>query len=126
MKSSGSGDPAVNSLSPSSDLHERIRRRAEQIYEQSGKVPGRDAENWSQAEIEIQQESNVPAARRAIVIRIDGVQYVGEYDRETSGDYAPGEFGRGASVPVRFEGDRMFIKRPNGQELETRIVKKIG
>lgn len=125
MKSPGSGDPAEKSMSPSSDLHERIRRRAEQIYEQSGKVPGRDAENWAQAEVEIRQEADSSAPKRAVVIRVDGVQYVGEYDRESS-DYIPGEFGRGVSIPVRFEGDRMFITRPNGQELETRIVKKIG
>jgi hypothetical protein len=125
MKSSSSGDSAERSPSPSSALHDRIRRRAEQIYVRNGKVPGRDAENWAQAEREIQQESHLSAPKRAIIIRVDGVQYVGEYDRESC-DYSPGEFGRGVSVPVRFEGDRMFIKRPNGQELETRIVKKIG
>ena len=123
MKPSSSGDPADKFLAPSSDLHERIRRRAEQIYEQSGKVPGCDAENWAQAELEVRREANLSMPRRAIVIRVDGVQYVGEYDGDSC-DYSPGEFGRGVPVPVRFEGDRMFVRRPNGQELETRIVKK--
>ncbi len=38
----------------------------------------------------------------------------------------PGEFDPGAPVPVRLEGDRMFVQRPNGKELETRIVQKIS
>jgi hypothetical protein len=36
------------------------------------------------------------------------------------------EFGKGKVVPVRFAGNKMFVKRPNGKELETTIVKKIG
>jgi len=35
------------------DLHEAIRRRAEEIYVRSGRIPGRDVENWAQAEREI-------------------------------------------------------------------------
>ena len=38
----------------------------------------------------------------------------------------PGEFGRGAFVPVRFHGDKMFVQRPNGKVLETTIVRKSG
>jgi hypothetical protein len=40
--------------------------------------------------------------------------------------YAPGEFSSGESVPVVIEGDRMLVRRPNGQVLDTRIVKKVG
>jgi len=29
-------------------------------------------------------------------------------------------------VTVRFHGDKMLVKRPNGKILETTIVKKIG
>lgn len=29
-------------------------------------------------------------------------------------------------VTVRFEGDKMFVKRANGKELETQIVQKIS
>jgi hypothetical protein len=57
---------------------------------------------------------------------VDGAQYIGQYDPESSDGYVPGEFGPGASVPVRFQGDKMFIKRSNGKILETTIVKKIG
>lgn len=109
------------------DLQEAIRRRAEEIYVRGGRVPGRDMENWSQAEREIMSElAERSAARKAIVVKVEGVQYLGEYDPALSGGYTPGEFVAGTPVPVRFDGDRMFVKRPNGKELETRIVKKVG
>jgi hypothetical protein len=59
-------------------------------------------------------------------VTVNGVKYVGEYDPAASEGYTPGEFDRGKPVPVRFEGERMFVKRPNGKELETRIAQKIG
>lgn len=109
------------------DLQEAIRRRAEEIYIQSGRAPGRDLENWSQAEQEIMSELAHPVGRRnAVVVRVNGVRYVGEYKPELAGGYTPGEFGSGASVPVRFDGEKMFVTRPNGEELETTIVQKIG
>jgi hypothetical protein len=108
------------------DLHERIRRRAEEIYFRTGRIPGRDAENWRQAEEEIQREVEAANRRTAIVVRLNGVQYVGEYRADAADGYAPGEFGVGAPVDVRVIGDRMFVKRPNGKVLETRIVQKLG
>ena len=38
---------------PAPDQHEAIRRRAEEIYIRNGRIPGRDVENWAQAEQEI-------------------------------------------------------------------------
>lgn len=108
------------------DLHEAIRRRAEEIYIRNGKIPGRDLENWAQAEKEIMSEAASPARRTAVVVRVNGVQYLGEYDPALSDGYTPGEFAKGAPVPVRFDGDKMFVKRPNGKELETTIVKTLG
>ena len=128
------------------NLQEAIRHRAEQIYNQNGRIPGLDLENWSQAEQEIMQELATGAAekggpfkpdfglngekheekRTAVVVRVQGMQYIGEYSPESSAGYRPGEFGSGASVPVRFDGDKMFLTRPNGTELETTIVQKIG
>ena len=109
------------------DLHEAIRRRAEEIYVESGRVPGRDLENWSQAEQEVMSELAHSGGRRnAVIVRVNGVRYVGEYKPESAGGYTPGEFGSGASVPVRFDGEKMFVTRRNGEELETRIVEKIG
>ena len=111
--------------SPPADLHERIRQRAEEIYLRNGKVSGRDAENWTQAELEIRSEEDA-RLRTAIVVNVNGVQYVGEYRREHSHGYTPGEFDPGASVAVRLEGNKMFVTRPNGKELETTIVRRIG
>jgi hypothetical protein len=108
------------------DLHEAIRHRAEEIYIRNGRIPGRDLENWAQAEQEVRREfTALPPRKTAIVVRVNGAEYIGEYSPESSDGYVPGEFGAGASVPVRFDGDKMFVKRPNGKELETTIVKQI-
>jgi len=109
-------------------LHESIRRRAEEVYIRNGRIPGHDLENWAQAEQEILSESadHAPhsSQRTAIVVTVDGVKYIGEYDSTSSEGYAPGEFVRGKPVRVRFDGDKMFVKRPNGKELETTVVSK--
>lgn len=112
---------------PPAGQHESIRRRAEEIYIRSGKIPGHDLDNWAQAEQEILRESGAsPVRRTAIVVRVDGAEYIGEYRANSADGYRPGEFGPHASVPVRFEGGKMFVKRPNGKILETTIVKKIS
>jgi hypothetical protein len=111
---------------PPADQHEAIRRRAEEIYIRNGRIPGRDLENWAQAEQEILRESAEPPTRKAIIVKVNGAQYVGEYNPASSDGYLPGEFGPGATIPVRFLGDKMFVQRPNGKILETTIVKKIG
>jgi hypothetical protein len=108
---------------PADDRQEAIRRRAEEIYLRSGKIPGRDQDNWAQAEREILGESLERATRRAIVVRVDGAQYIGEYNPELSDGYLPGEFGPGVSVPLRFHGHQMLVLRPNGKVLETTIAK---
>ncbi len=107
------------------ELHQAIRRRAEEIYERNGRIPGRDVENWTQAEQEIRREAQQPSARRtAVVVKVNGVDYVGEYACAAAAGYAPGEFSAGDAVAIRFERDKMYVRRPNGKELETRIVKK--
>jgi hypothetical protein len=107
------------------DQHQSIHRRAEEIYIRNGRVPGHDLENWAQAEREIIAES-LPARRAAIVIKVNGAQYVGEYNPSAAEGYLPGELGRGAPVPVRLHGNKMFINRPNGKVLATTIINKIG
>jgi len=121
MRVSSSPHPAAEVLP---DLHEAIRRRAEEIYVQNGCIPGRDLENWSRAEREIMAGVARLERRTAVVICVKGVQYIGEYSFEASHGYVPGEFSRGAKVPVRFAGDKMFVRSPNGKELETLIVEK--
>jgi hypothetical protein len=109
------------------DLHQAIARRAEEIYLRNGRLPGRDLENWAQAESEILSELSERASHRtAIVVKWDGFQYVGEYDPNSSDGYTPGEFAAGAQVPVLFDGDKMYVKRPNGKQLETTIVNKVA
>lgn len=125
MKASSLPDSSGSGAAESA-RHEAIRRRAEEIYIRSGRIPGRDLDNWSQAEQEIRRESTPAALRKAVVVRVDGVAYIGEYRAEDCDGYQPGELGKGAAIPVRFAGNKMFVKRPNGKELETTIVKKIG
>jgi hypothetical protein len=125
METSSFPDTSLQS-SHTADLQERIRRRAEEIYYRNGQLPGRDAENWAQAEHEIQLELANDRRRTAIVVNVNGVQYIGEYRRELADGYAPGEFDPGASVAVRLVGDKMFVIRPNGKELETTIVRRVG
>jgi hypothetical protein len=106
------------------DRQEAVRRRAEQIYERNGKIPGHDLENWAQAEQEIVRESAAPARRAAVVIKIKGTEYIGEYNSASADGYRPGEFGPSASVLVTFRGDHMHVLRPNGKILETTITRK--
>ena len=111
---------------PTRDQQEAIRRRAEEIYIRNGRIPGHDWENWVQAEQEIMAESARPTTRKAIVVKVNGAQYIGEYNPRSSEGYVPGEFGPGDSVAVRFRGDKMLVLRPNGKILETTLVKEAG
>ena len=109
------------------ELQDAIRRRAEEIYIRNGRIPGRDVQNWVQAEQEILREAaEQPSRRTAVVIKVNGTQYVGEYTAESAEGYTPGEFASGDPVPVRFEGDHMFVQLPNGRELKTTLVKQAG
>jgi hypothetical protein len=115
----------ASSLS-SSDLREAIRRRAEAIYESSGRIPGRDLENWVQAEREILRQVNGgTSSRTGLVIQVDGIQYLGEYTLKSANGYTPGEFAPGDPVSIRFDEKKMYIRRQNGSELETTVIRKI-
>jgi hypothetical protein len=117
---------AQKSGNHSPQVQDAIRRRATEIYQRSGSLPGHDAENWYQAEAEILRESATRAARRAVVLNIEGVVYTGEYDSNAAGGYTPGEWKPGDPVPVRLAGDKLYLRRPNGHELQTTVVKRIG
>ncbi len=105
---------------------EAIRRRATELFQQRGEIEGHDLENWCQAEAEILRESATQAVRRAVVINLDGVVYTGEYESASAEDYTPGEWTPGDPVPVRLAGDKLYLRRRNGRELQTTIVKRIG
>lgn len=106
----------------SPEVEAAIRRRAQELFEQRGRAPGHDLEDWLQAETEIARQSTPRTAR--IVVRVEGATYVGEYDPQHCGGYHRGEFSPGAPLRVRFQDDRMYITRPNGSELETRVSGK--
>ena len=110
----------------SPQMQEAIRRRATELYQQGGAVEGRDYENWYQAEAEILRESAPYLVRRAVVVNVEGVVYTGEYDSTAAEGYTPGEWKPGDPVPVRLAGDKLYLRRPNGHELQTTIVKRIG
>ncbi|MGA8619526.1 MAG: DUF2934 domain-containing protein [Candidatus Sulfotelmatobacter sp.] len=110
----------------SSPQRETIRRRATELYRQGGGVAGHDLENWCQAQAEILRESFTHPVRRAVVINLGGVVYTGEYESTSADDYTPGEWKPGDHVPVGLAGDKLYLRRSNGRELQTTILKRIG
>lgn len=108
------------------ELLESIRRRAAELYQSSGGVEGQDAENWYKAEGEILRESVGSPIRRAVVVNVQGVVYTGEYDCGAADGYSPGEWKVGDAIPIRLAGDKLYLRRRNGLELKTTIVKRIG
>jgi hypothetical protein len=122
----GSARQQLSPVPRSSALRDAVRKRAEEIYVRNGSISGRDLENWTQAEAEVARECGTSMRRTAIVVDVEGVQYVGEYRLESCDGYQPGEFSAGEDISIRFEADKMFLKRPNGKELETTIVHRIG
>jgi hypothetical protein len=110
----------------SPQLQEAVRRRATELFQRRGAVEGHDADNWYQAEAEILRESAGNAVRRAVVVNVRGVVYTGEYESASADGYVPGEWKPGDPVPVRVAGDKLYLRRPNGRELQTTIVKRIG
>jgi hypothetical protein len=110
----------------SPELRTAIRDRAAELYRQSGAVEGHDLDNWRQAEAEIMRETGADFSRAAVVVNVAGVVYTAEYDVATTDGYLPGEWKTGDRVRVRLEGDKLFLRRPNGLELQTIVIKRIG
>ena len=109
----------------SPQMQDAIRRRATELFRRSGSVPGHDLENWCRAELEILQEQATHLVRPAVVIRFEGVLYTCEYDPDSAGSYTPGEWKPGEPVPLRIAGDKFYIRRHDGSELETIITKRV-
>ena len=126
LKWRGGSGMARTSGNDSPEMQEAIRRRATELYQRGGAVEGHDAENWYQAEAEILRESATHPVRRAVVVNVQGVVYTGEYESTSADGYTPGEWKPGDPVPVRLAGDKLYLRRPNGRELQTTIVKRIG
>jgi len=117
---------AATSRKYSPQILEAIRRRATELYLRRGGIEGHDEENWYQAEAEIIRETGTRSARRAVVINVEGVVYTGEYEEDTADGYTPGEWQPGDPVPIRLAGDKLYLRRRNGSELQTTVVKRIG
>lgn len=110
------------------EIEEAIRRRAEKLYEERGRAPGHEVEDWVKAEAEVLHEIEIESAPKPafVSIRFEGAVFTGEYDAKRCDGYVPGEFRAAAPVEIRFETGKMYVKRPNGKELETRVVRKEG
>lgn len=109
----------------SPQMQDAIRRRATELFQRSGSVPGYDVENWCQAELEILQEQAAHLIRPAVVIKFQGVLYTCEYEPDSADSYTPGEWKPGEPIPLRIAGDRIFLRRHDGSELETTITKRV-
>ena len=46
--------------------HQEIAERARAIYEKSGRLPGRDEQNWLQAEAELMRPRKSASAKNAV------------------------------------------------------------
>jgi HSP20 family protein len=55
------------------EIHNSIARRAFEIYEHAGKIPGRDLENWFRAEAELLRpiHTNITEEKDALVLRAE-------------------------------------------------------
>jgi len=111
----------------SDSWEQAIRRRAQELYEERGRVPGHEVEDWLRAEAEVKRESEPRAPRPAYVsVKVEGVTYIGEYDAASCQGYQPGEFRAGDQIRVMVNRDKMVVVRPNGVRLETRVVRASG
>jgi hypothetical protein len=108
----------------SPQMQDAIRRRATELFQRGGSVPGHDVENWCQAELEILKEEATHLVRPAVVIRFEGVLYTCEYEPDSAG-YTPGEWQPGDPVPLRIAGDKFYLRRHDGSVLETTITKRV-
>ena len=63
MSRRSTSDPTpIKSEVQTTELDERIRRRAYDLYEQRGRLDGHDVDDWLQAEAEMSQTSKTAAA----------------------------------------------------------------
>jgi hypothetical protein len=107
-----------------SDSHEAIARRAREIWQEHGCVDGHAEEDWAQAEEEIRSRVAGPkTATRRIVVKAGSFLYTAEYELARAA-YHPGELVPGEPIRLHFEGQKMWLRLPDGRELETRVIRK--
>lgn len=61
-KRASSGAAPLNRNEPTTSLHEQIRRRAYELYEQRGRVDGHDLDDWLESESEVMSQHRRVAA----------------------------------------------------------------
>jgi len=111
--------------SSSPELQKAIRRRAAELYRQTGSLEGRDVENSGQAEAESLRETAARRTSPAVLVSVEGVVHTGEYELSAADGYEPGEWEPGDRVPVLLRGEKLHLRRRNGRELETTGVRRI-
>jgi hypothetical protein len=114
------------SRTDSAQAQAAIRRRASQICNRSGAVEDRDAEHRYRVKAELRREKTVHRLRRAVVIKIQGVDYTVQYECSAEDGYAPGEWKVGDPIPIRVAGNKLYLRRRNGHELQATIVKGLA
>ncbi len=60
-----------------------------------------------------------------ISILADGMVYVGSYWPRFRWSYSPTDFVINDPIEISVEGKEMYIKRPEGQELKTKVIQRI-
>jgi hypothetical protein len=58
-------------------------------------------------------------------VLVDGMIYVGSYWPRWRWSYAPTDFVINDPIEISVEGKEMYIKRPEGQELKTKVIQRI-
>jgi hypothetical protein len=58
-----------------------------------------------------------------ISVQKDNLVYVGDYLAKRKGSYRPGDLIVNDPIAFRIDGDKLILKRPNGEELKTKLVK---
>ncbi len=60
-----------------------------------------------------------------ISVLVDGMIYVGSYWPRWKFSYAPTDFVINDPIEISVNGKDMYIKRPEGQELKTKVIQRI-
>lgn len=84
MRSESLPNPRLSRMVIGADSREAIRRRAEEIYLQGGRIPGHDLDNCAQAEAEI-LAIGAPLSRREDVREASRRQGIGNHDCSQDG-----------------------------------------
>ena len=61
--------PTNRTIKPSSELQEKIRRRAYELYEQRGRTDGHNIDDWVQAETEMETKTVTVYGASAVTSR---------------------------------------------------------